>query len=803
MSFTDHWIIRPNPAAGSILEGDGYRITVLTDRMLRLEYEPGNRFRNGATQTAINRAFPLPEFTVRDSGDRLCIETASLRLEYDKKPFSSEGLTAWLKGKMGNHGAVWHYGESERNLKGTARTLDRADGGTVRSFGGQGTDEPLEMGDGLMSLEGFAVLDDSRSMGMDETGRLTPADGVGIDLYLFAYGWSFKDALRDFYHLSGPIPPIPRYALGNWWSRYYCYTEKTYKALMERFASEHVPLSVAVIDMNWHITDIDPKYGSGWTGYTWNPEMFPDPKAMMDWLHERHLKVTLNEHPADGIRACEDLYPEMAAEMGIDPESGYPVDFDASSEQFLQAYEKVVLDSFERTGVDFWWIDWQQRGGSRIPGVDPLFVLNHTRWLYANRKGEIGMTFSRYGGPGSHRYPVGFSGDTCITWDSLAFQPYFTATAANIGYGWWSHDIGGHMLGIRDEELSVRWLQFGIFSPIMRLHSSMSEFLSKEPWTYSMESCSIMEHFLRLRHRLVPWLYGRMLQAAQEGSTILYPAYYDWNFDWDIPQMQRDEYVFGGQMLVVPIVTPMNRDTHLGSAMAWLPEGTWVDFFNGHRYAGGQRLRVFRPISEMPVFVRPGTIVPMDGAPAPENGCPLPEQICFRVFTGASGEHTLIEDNGARPGSPDYLRAETLCTISEGETLTLRIDPAKGAPEILPASRRMRLEIVGISNILPDEASCGYEAGYDADTRTLTLTLDAAAGDGAVLIWNTPSCPALDIPGMVHRLLQPIHMSNPVKDSMLQIAETVTRPERRLAAFMTFDLPDGLIDALTELEYIE
>ena len=532
MTFNDIWSIRPRPAEGAVIQGDGFRITVLTDRLLRLEYEPENRFRDGATTAVINREFPLPAFKVSRSENHLTLETAGLRLEYDMKPFSAAGLTAVLKDSLLNHGSAWHFGESQMNLKGTARTLDRANGAFFIPRAPGEPPQPLDMGEGLMSLDGFAILDDSHSMGMDEAGNLTPADGVATDIYLFAYGHDFKSALRDFYHLSGPTPAVPRYALGNWWSRYYCYTEQTYKALMERFAAEQVPLSVAVIDMNWHITDIDPKYGAGWTGYTWNPDMFPDPKAMLKWLHERHLKVTLNDHPADGIRACEDLYPAMAREMGIDPDSEYPVDFDASSEKMLKAWEKVVLDSFEETGVDFWWIDWQQRGGSSVPGVDPLFVLNHTRYMYANRKGDVGMTFSRYGGPGSHRYPVGFSGDSCITWESLAFQPYFTATAANIGYGWWSHDIGGHMLGIRDEELAVRWLQFGVFSPIMRLHSSMSEFLSKEPWSYSMEPCAVMEDFMRLRHRLVPWLYTRAQLAAETGSAILYPVYYDYNPGW-------------------------------------------------------------------------------------------------------------------------------------------------------------------------------------------------------------------------------------------------------------------------------
>ena len=110
----------------------------------------------------------------------------------------------------------------------------------------------------------------------------------------------------------------PRYAFGNWWSRYHKYTEQTYRELMERFQAEDVPLSVAVIDMDWHLVDIDKKYGSGWTGYTWNRDFFPDPKRFLGWLHEQGLHVTLNVHPADGVRAYEEMYEPMAKALGID-----------------------------------------------------------------------------------------------------------------------------------------------------------------------------------------------------------------------------------------------------------------------------------------------------------------------------------------------------------------------------------------------------------------------------------------------------------------------------------------------------
>ena len=127
--------------------------------------------------------------------------------------------------------------------------------------------------------------------------------------------------------------------------------------------------------------------------------------------------------------------------MGIDPASEIAVQFDPADPHFMEVYLKDLHHPLEEEGVDFWWIDWQQGTVTKVPGLDPLWMLNHYHYLDSSWKGNRSLTFSRYAGVGSHRYPVGFSGDTVISWESLAFQPYFTNTASNVGYGWWSHDI--------------------------------------------------------------------------------------------------------------------------------------------------------------------------------------------------------------------------------------------------------------------------------------------------------------------------------------------------------------------------
>ena len=220
-----------------------------------------------------------------------------------------------------------------------------------------------------------------------------------------------------------------------------------------------MPLSVSVIDMDWHLVEIDPEHGSGWTGYTWNTDLFPDPQAFLAGLHERGWRSRSTSTRPRACTRTRRRTPRSRSGWASTPTSGVPVAFDPTDPDFLEAYFEELHHPHEDDGVDFWWLDWQQGGVTRIAGLDPLWLLNHFHYLDSGRDGKRPLTFSRYAGIGSHRYPIGFSGDTHITWESLDFQPYFTATASNAGYGWWSHDIGGHFKGYKDDELTTRWVQ--------------------------------------------------------------------------------------------------------------------------------------------------------------------------------------------------------------------------------------------------------------------------------------------------------------------------------------------------------
>ena len=674
----------------NIVAGTCYRISVLTPGLVRLEYSEKGIFEDRPTQVVWNRDLGVCDYRVSDTGNFLEIITDRIHLHYDKKRFSAEGLFIKAEDGFLQEENVWHYGATTKTndkggLRGTTRTLDGVDGA-------------IALEDGLVSLKGYAVLDDSSSLIIREDGWIEKRGEQEEDLYFWGYGTDYLACIQDFYRLCGTTPMVPRYALGNWWSRYHKYTEESYRELMERFALEKIPFSVAVIDMDWHLVDVEEEYGSGWTGYTWNRELFPDPAGFLKWLHERNLHVTLNVHPADGVRAYEEMYEDMGKALGMDDadrQNRRPIAFDVSDEKFMEAYFTVLHHPQERVGVDFWWIDWQQGTESKVEGLDPLWMLNHYHFLDNGRDGKRSMTFSRYAGPGSHRYPVGFSGDTIVTWKSLDFQPYFTASATNIGYGMWSHDIGGHMQGVKDDELSGRWVQFGVFSPIMRLHSTNSRFNSKEPWRYRPEIRTVMEGFLRLRHRMIPYLYTMNYRQYAEGIPMILPMYYAYPKMCEAYQVPN-QYLFGSELMVAAVTTPCIKGLRMAKVDAWIPEGEWYDIFTGMCYHGGRKMSMYRDLTSIPVLAKAGAVIPFQDDYM-ESAYENPRQLHIYVYVGADGAFTLYEDDNS---TNDYQRERCVrtCYRWQEEEGCFRINSADGETSLIPAIRDYIITFYGIKD---------------------------------------------------------------------------------------------------------
>lgn len=799
MRINKKYSYKTTPVANekSVIQGDKYRFTILTSRLIRIEYNENGHFEDRATQTVVNRMFDVAAFTVNETEELLTITTQHIELKYTKQPFSQNSLRVRYTGKnssvkAGKISTYWHFNtEMNYDLKGTARTLDDIDGA-------------CELESGIISKGPITMLDDSNSLIICDDDWIETRKEKGIDAYLFCYGdcdkkFDAKACLKDFYTLTGKTPLLPRYTLGNWWSRYHAYTQDEYTDLMKKFKEEDIPFSVAVIDMDWHYVKIDPKYGTGWTGYTWNKSLFPNHKEFLDFLHNEGLEVSLNLHPQEGVAAHEDAYKEMAKAMGIDPESEEPIPFEIENPKFLENYFTHLHHPLEKEGVTFWWMDWQQGNTTSVPGLDPLWMLNHFHYVDNEKNGKRGLIFSRYSGPGSHRYPIGFSGDTHITWESLDFQPYFTATASNIGYGWWSHDIGGHMKGYRDEELITRWFQLGTFSPINRLHSSCSKFQGKEPWKYNKISEISMKKFLKLRHELIPYIYTMNYRAHALDEPLIQPLYYNWSTN-EAYEM-KNEYTFGSEMLVSPITSPCDNETKMGSVKTYLPEGVWYDFFNGLRYTGGRTVTMYRDMYEMPVLVRAGGIIPMANL-RHINDIENPENMKVKVFAGADNTFELYEDDGTTYEYKNGAYAITKMIFNWNETAEFIISSPTGNTSVIPSERNFDIEFVGVngcSDIIVTENGKEKDFAKHITENAITISLKNVSGEVKILIKNAKEATNNTLERLYAIIEKLEKIPNDMKKVIQDIIESNSSSSKMISDLSQLDISKNVFLALTEI----
>ena len=455
--------------------------------------------------------------------------------------------------------------------------------------------------------------------------------------------------------------------------------------------------------MDWHWVKVKEKFKdqydptnkgafqhAGWTGYSWNTDLFLDYKGFLKWLHEQNFHVTMNLHPAQGVRTFEVMYEQMAKELHIDTSvSKKNIPFDIASPEYINAYFKVLHKPYEADGVDFWWIDWQQGTKSKIKGLDPLWSLNHYHYLDNIEKpdGTKGrpLILSRFSGIGSQRYPLGFSGDTSVTWSSLNYQPYFTANAANIGYTWWSHDIGGHMMGVKDNEMYTRWVQFGVFSPINRLHSSSNPISGKEPWNYDGQTERIATDFLILRHKLLPYLYTMDYRTYKDGIAICEPMYYTYPTIQEAYEV-KNQYMFGSELLVCPITEKADKKTHLAKVHAWLPKGRWTDIFTGYIYHGERSVDLYRDATSIPVLAKEGAIIPLGISKG--NDVSNPTNLEIWAYRG-NGEFSMYEDKGDN----DYEKRHAFTKFVQTEDKENRfvIEPVEGDISVVPTIRNYKV----------------------------------------------------------------------------------------------------------------
>lgn len=655
-------------------KGEKYRITVLTERLLRLEYNKDSIFENRATELVFNRNLKTPTFDKMEDAKLLTIVTPYLKLTYVKEqPFQGTRFSPQSNLKVEilasknpeEPNDYWYYGMPE-----------------IRNYGAPDIEllenNKVKLKKSLYSLEGFTTIDDSKSKVFEEDGTIRDRDTKGIDIYLFVYINDFTKCLEDYYAITGYTPLIPRYALGNWWSRNQNYSSETLKKLVDKFGEEDIPISVLMLDHEWHVKDKNLK-----SGFSFDKTLFENPEETIKYLHDKKIRMGLTIDPSRGITNIDDYYNEAIKYLETDQNGNIP--FDVLNPKYIDVYLKFFIHQLDNMGVDFYFLDFKDKNRLEEMNIikhyhfyDMLRTYNHRPLLYSYNTGMV-----------AHKYSILYSGKNIVSWDTLKTMPYINNNAANIGVSWWSHDIGGYYKGIEDNELYTRFVQLGTFSPIMKFGSEKGKYYKREPWKWDLKTYDITKRYLKLRHNLVPYIYTEGYKLSKYGFPLIRPLYYKHQEMYDDP-IYRNEYYFGTELFIAPIVTSkdyvMDRVIH----KFFIPEGIWYDFITGKKFPGNRKYVSFFKDQDYPVFARMGSIIPL-GINDEINDLSSPKNMEIHIFPGKSNTYKLYEDDGY---SNMYLKNDYLISSIDYNYMpnnyTVIIRPLEGQGNSIPLERNYK-----------------------------------------------------------------------------------------------------------------
>jgi hypothetical protein len=699
-----------NPKA--IFKGKFYRITILSDILIRLEYDTGGIFEDRPTELALFRNFPVPKFEVQENDRFLVITTKHFRIQYIKdKPFigSMFAPDTNLRIALLDTDKIWYFNHEEaRNFGGYDNHLDNSIIINNTKDAKNSNNFKLK---GLYSTDGFVSLDDSKSLLIDENGYLVKDERPRIDTYLFMYKRDFGPCLQNYFTLSGYPPLIPRYALGIWWNKTKPYNMQDLQDLVFDFNKYRIPISTITLGEFWHIKDPNnlQRFKSG---FTFNPDLFPKDNEVSNYLHERGIRLGVNIDPKEGIHPHEKHYAELADALNQKEKMIIP--FNALDKNFIKNYLNIIINPLHELGVDYFWVDYNPINRETLNALN-YYEFNDFKKLTKER----GLLLSRISTVAPHRYPVHYSGETLVSWDTLKELPYFNSLGSNLGLSWWSHDIGGFKKGIEDAELYLRYVELGTFSPIFRFASETGHFYKRKPWEWDVKTYSIVKSYCELRQRLVPYLYGEAYKYHKNGMPLVEPLYYSNPAIYDEIEY-KNEYLFGTELLVAPITKEKDPVMQRSVEHIYLPAGTWYDFKTGKKFIGDKRYYIFYKDEDYPVFAKSGSIICLADLADNINVTNVPKTMEVQVFPGKSNVYNLYEDDGV---TNLYQEGYYIVTRFDYNYLqnnyTLIIRPFEGKSGIIPERRNYRIRFRNTRearniDVLSENSSLPYEA-YIAD----------------------------------------------------------------------------------------
>jgi alpha-D-xyloside xylohydrolase len=529
--------------------------------------------------------------------------------------------------------------------------------------------------------------------------RWSSESGKAIDYY-FCYGDGTADAaMKAYRRLTGDAPLMPKWMLGFWQCKERYATQEELLGVAKKYREMKVPVDGIIQDWQYW-----PSGSDTWGSHKFDPARYPDPVAMFKELHDMHYHVLISVWAKFDLGS--DNSKELIAAGGMFPQvtryvfpPGQGQWYDPFSAKGRELYWKQINEQLFAKGVDGWWLDAPEpeinnmafRGYTTGMGpgyeVYNAYPLMHSTGIYqgqraaTDEKRAVILTRSAYAGQ-QRNSAITWSGDIQGTWQVLRNQIPAGLNFSLSGIPYWNTDTGG-FFGNRSagngnaanpqyQEIFARWFQFSAFCPMFRVHGSYGLNPGKEIYRFNEKTQEIMRTYLNLRYRLLPYIYSVAWQVTSNGNSFMRPLVMDFSNDPKVLNI-GNQYLFGPSIMVIPVTT-----AGAATQSVYLPAGNapWYDFWTGATSPAGQQVEAAAPVETLPLFVRPGSIIPLGPFVQYSDEKPA-DPIEIRVYPGANGSFTLYEDEG------DGYRYEkgahaTISFTWDDAAKTLAIGPRKG-----------------------------------------------------------------------------------------------------------------------------
>ena len=641
--------ILPNPEC--IFKGKKYRITILTERLVRLEYSENGAFNDRLTEVVLNRNFKKPQFDVQETNSTLAITTRYFKLSYLKeKSFYGGKITPTknLKIELNNTDKVWYYGNPE-----------------VRNFEYAAYQEKnkIKRKKSLYSIDGYTTIDDSKNYIIFENGELKANENNQLDIYVFMYNKDYFYCLNDYYMLTGFPEMLPRYAFGTMVTKNANYNQYSLIQSIRKYQEHSVPISSYILK-NWE-SQVSYEFSNDYN----------ELDKLIGYLNSNNISLGLSIRDKKVFDSNTKNYGLLSKYLGSDASGNIP--FNLYNPRCVDAFLKLIIHPIKTVKNSFFELEGYNN-------LERLRALKH--YLNIDSSSNLrNFIISRNFDKVPHRNSILYSGESKVDWQSLKNAVKFNTSAGDMGISYWSHDFGGTTDGIEDSELYTRFIQLGTFSPILRLGSDYSKYYKREPWKWGISTSEIATYFLNLRYKLIPYIYTESYKYYKYGKPLIEPIYYRYPELFD-DVLFNDNYFFGSTFYISPIMHKKDQIMDRVIHKLYIPEGTWYDYISGKKYTGNKRYVSFYKESEYPIFVKSGSIIPLSLNNS--NDTSVSKKLEIQVFPGASNAYSIYEDDGI---TNNYKNGEYSITNIEYKyeknRYTLTILPTQGKLSILPPTR--------------------------------------------------------------------------------------------------------------------